>query len=231
MTWTQCSWERKVDSRLQALVFNPAAGEHVQIWTAPPRLEQPSSLRAHTLQGTLLGEILQSIAWAQIVLLSFWLFIWAQMKMCSDGTGKIPVLVVKPKPPTDLRKYTWLYSFILSTEIFEIQLLWAPWSAESKPSLLHVPGSTSAGVCFALACQAVHTFLRRGLGVMGCVPEEVNVQRFIFFCVWAIHFNYTHAVRSLFIITLIHFHIPFPWLNTQKRFIYYVKRLKFMEPF
>ena len=68
-----------------------------------------------------------------------------------------------------------------------------------------------------LGWQAVHTFLRRGLGVVGSVAEEVNVRSFIFFvCVWAIQFNYTHAASWLFIITLIHFNIHFSWLNIEK---------------
>lgn len=98
----------------------------------------------------------------------------------------------------------------------------------SQICFLIVDGRVSVGVCFTLGWQVVHTFLRRGLGVLGCVPEEVHVQSFIL-CVWAIQFNYTHAASSLFIITLIHFNIHFPWLSIEKRCIYYLN--SFVMPY
>lgn len=91
-------------------------------------------------------------------------------------------------------------------------------------------GRVSVSVCFTLKWQAAHTFLRRGLGVLRCVLEKASVQSFIFW-VWAIQFNYTHATSLIFIITLIHFNIPFPWLSIEKRFIYYLNSFIFMMPY
>lgn len=131
-----------------------------------------------------------------------------------------------------IRGISFLVSWIVRIKknpVFFAPKGWKSFSPRSQICLSVVDDRVSVGVCFTLGWQAVHTFLRRGLGVLGCVPEEVNVQSFIL-CVWAIQFNYTHAANLLFIITLIHFNIPFPWLSIKRRFVYYLNSFTFMMP-
>lgn len=51
---------------------------------------------------------------------------------------------------------------------------------EARLTSLIVNGNLRVGVCRASGGHAAHSSLRRGLGVVGCVPEKVSVPAFFF---------------------------------------------------
>lgn len=157
-------------------------------------------------------------------------FFWHRPKFTYNTEYTSDTPVSGPHPKDQSWRNNILISWILRVEKNSCSFLPGAGRVFDSGSQIPLPFSDrrlSVGVCLTLGWQVVHTFLRWGLGVLGCVPEEVSVQSFIF-CVWAIQFNYTHAASLLFIITLIHFNIHFPWLSIEKRFVYYLNSFTFM---